>query len=52
MEELIGLRNNKYYLRGNDILKLPKANTTTYVLKSWRFTKTLTQTEPLELSRL
>ena len=34
---LFGHRNSHYDLRGNDILKLPKANTTTYGLKSWRF---------------
>ena len=38
IKELIGLRNNKYNLRGSDILKRPKASTTTYGLKSWRFT--------------
>lgn len=37
-KELIGFRNNKYNLRGSEILKRPKANTTTYGLKSWRFT--------------
>ena len=37
IKELIGHRNSCYDLRGNDILKLPKANTTTYGLKSWRF---------------
>ena len=37
IKELIGHRNDKYDLRGNDILKLPKANATTYGLKSWRF---------------
>ena len=31
-------RNSYYDLRGNDILKLPKADTTSYGLKSWRFT--------------
>ena len=34
----MGQRNSYYDLRGNDILKLPKANTTTYGLKLWRFT--------------
>ena len=38
IKELIGFRNNKYSLRGSDILKRPKASTTTYGLKSWRFT--------------
>ena len=37
-KELIGHRNSNYDLGGNDILKLPKANTTTYGLKSWKFT--------------
>ena len=38
IKELIGPTNNKYNLRGSDILKRPKASTTTYGLKSWRFT--------------
>ena len=38
IKELIPHRNSYYDLRGNDILKLPRANTTTYGLKSWRFT--------------
>ena len=38
IKELIVLRNNKYNLRGSDILKRPKASTTTYGLESWRFT--------------
>jgi len=38
INEVIGHRNSNYDLRGHDILKLPKANTTTYGLKSWRFT--------------
>ena len=37
IKDLIGLRNNKYNLRGSDILKQPKVSTTTYGLKSWRF---------------
>ena len=37
IKELFGHRNSHYDLRGNDILKLPMANTTTYGLKSWRF---------------
>jgi len=37
IKDLIGLRNNNYNLRGSDILKQPKASTTTYGLKSWRF---------------
>ena len=32
------IHRNSYDLRGNDILKLPKTNTTAYGLKSWRFT--------------
>ena len=35
-KDLIGFRNNKYNLRGSEILKRPKASTTTYGLKSWR----------------
>ena len=38
IKKLIGHRNSYYDLRGNDILKLPKANATSYGLKSWRFT--------------
>ena len=38
IKELIGHRNTYYDLRGNNILKLQKDNTTTYGLKSWRFT--------------
>ena len=34
IKELFGHRNSHYDLRGNDILKLPMANTTTYGLKS------------------
>jgi len=34
---LIGFKNNKYNLRGSEILKRPKASTTTYGLKSSRF---------------
>lgn len=37
IKELIGLRHNKYNLRGSDILMRPKASTTTYGLKAWRF---------------
>ena len=33
IKELIGHRNSYYDLRGNDILQLPKANTTNYSLK-------------------
>ena len=38
IKEIIGHRNSYYDLRGNHILKLPKADTTTYGLKSSRFT--------------
>ena len=37
IKQLFGHRSSHYDLRGNDILKLPKANTTSYGLKSWRF---------------
>ena len=37
-KDLVEHRNNKYNLRGNDILKRPMANSSTYGLKSWRFT--------------
>jgi len=37
IKDVIGLRNNNYNLRGSDILKQPKASTTTYSLKLWRF---------------
>ena len=39
IKELIEHRNSNYDLTGNDISKLPKANTTTnvYGLKSWSF---------------
>ena len=37
IKELLDLRNTRYDLRGTDILKLPKVNTTTYGLKSWRY---------------
>ena len=39
-ESLRGLlerRNSTYNLRGKDVLNLPKPNTTTYGLKSWRY---------------
>ena len=38
IKNLIEQRNNKYDLRGNDILKRQMANCSTYGLKSWRFT--------------
>ena len=31
-------RSTNYNLRGKHILELPKVNTTTYGLKSWRYT--------------
>ena len=37
IKELFEHRKSHYDLRGNDILKLPKANTATYGLKSLRF---------------
>ena len=36
--ELLLERSINYNLRGKHILKLPKVNTTTYGLKSWRYT--------------
>jgi hypothetical protein len=36
--ELLQERLNNYNLRGNYIMELPKVNTTTYGLKSWRYT--------------
>ena len=36
--ELLQERSINYNLRGRHILKLPKVNTTTYGLKSWRHT--------------
>ena len=38
IKDLIELRNKKYNLRANDILKRLKANSSTYGLKSWQFT--------------
>ena len=37
ISELIRLRNSAYNLRGKDMLKLPKVNTTKYELKSWKY---------------
>ena len=34
---LLDLRNTKYDMRGTNILYLPRVNTSTYGLKSWRF---------------
>ena len=36
--ELLYERSSNYNLRGKHILELPKVNTTTYGLKSWRYT--------------
>ena len=36
--ELLQERSINYNLRGRHILELPKVNTTTYRLKSWRYT--------------
>ena len=36
--ELLHERSTNYNLRGKLILELPKVNTTTYGLKSWRYT--------------
>ena len=36
--ELLQERSINYNLRGKHILELPKVNTTTYGLKSWRYT--------------
>ena len=38
MGELLHERSTNYNLRGKHILELPKVNTTTYGLKSWRYT--------------
>lgn len=40
VKELLIKRNPRYNLRGNDTLQVPKVNTTTYGLKSWRYTAT------------
>ena len=37
LNELISLRETTYALRGKDILKVPKVNTTRSVLNSWRY---------------
>ena len=37
LKELITYRDTKYNLRGNKIISIPKAKTTTYGLKSWRY---------------
>ena len=36
--ELLHERSTNYNLRGKHILELPKVNTTTHGLKSWRYT--------------
>ena len=36
--ELLQKRSNNYNLRGKHILSIPKVNTTTYGLDSWRYT--------------
>ena len=38
MGEPLHERSTNYNLRGKHILELPKVNTTTYGLKSWRYT--------------
>ena len=38
IRELLHERSTNYNLRGKHILELPKVNTTTYGLKSWRYT--------------
>jgi hypothetical protein len=35
LKDFLNLRQSTYSLRGKDILKLPKVNSTTYGLKSW-----------------
>ena len=35
--EFIQLGNSAYNLRGKDMLKLPKVNTTKYGIKSWKY---------------
>ena len=37
LKDFLNLRQSTYSLRGKDILKLPKVNSTTYGLKSWRY---------------
>ena len=37
IKRLLDFRNTRYDLRGTDILKLPKVNTTTYGLKLWGY---------------
>ena len=36
-QDLLTLRKSTYNLRGSNITVLPKLNTTTYGLKSWRY---------------
>ena len=37
LNELISLREKTYAMRGKDILKVPKDNTTRFGLNSWRY---------------
>ena len=37
IKELVKMRNNKYDLRGNNTLSLPKVNTTKHGLNSFRY---------------
>ena len=37
IKELVKMRNNKYDLRGNNMLSLPKVNTTKHGLNSFRY---------------
>ena len=37
IKELVKMRNNKYDLRGNNMLSLPKVNTTKYGLNSFKY---------------
>ena len=37
LNELISLRETTYAMRGTDILKVPKDNTTRFGLNSWRY---------------
>ena len=37
LNELLSLREKTYAMRGKDILKVPKDNTTRFGLNSWRY---------------
>jgi len=37
IKKQLDFRNTRYDLRATDFLKLPKVNTTTYGMKSWRY---------------